>query len=144
MQIIPFYWVKIWWFFLMFKNMFENDLSNVLMVKLQTIDIYLGHMRHVFLLSSYLLWNSAKSKLFTFSMAGVYDMVCICRISGHISCQLKKLSLVCPRLMSTVCKLTIKTFKRSLLKKVLEHKKNHKVFTFSPQNCLLQFEVLVY
>ena len=37
--------VKIYDFFLMFKNIFENDLLNVLMVKLQTIDIYLGHTR---------------------------------------------------------------------------------------------------
>ena len=29
----------------MFKNFLEKDLSDVLMVKLQTIDIYLGHMR---------------------------------------------------------------------------------------------------
>ena len=32
-------------FFLMFKNIFKKDLLNVLMVKLQTIDIYPGHTR---------------------------------------------------------------------------------------------------
>ena len=37
--------VKICEFFLMFKNIFENDLLNVLMVKLQTVDIYLGYTR---------------------------------------------------------------------------------------------------
>ena len=39
---------KICEFFLMFKNIFKNDLLNVLMVKLQTIDIYLGHTRFSF------------------------------------------------------------------------------------------------
>ena len=32
-------------FFLMFKNIFKKDLLNVLMVELQTIDIYLGQTR---------------------------------------------------------------------------------------------------
>ena len=32
-------------FFLMYKNILKKDLLNVLMVKLQTIDIYLGHIR---------------------------------------------------------------------------------------------------
>ena len=45
------FWGEMWKcceIFLMFKNFFEKDLSNDLMVKLQTVDIYLGHMRHVF------------------------------------------------------------------------------------------------
>ena len=37
--------VKTLRFFLMFKNFFNKDLLNVLMVKLQTVDIYLGHTR---------------------------------------------------------------------------------------------------
>ena len=37
--------VKICDLFLMFKNIFNKDLLNVLMVKLQTVDIYLGHTR---------------------------------------------------------------------------------------------------
>ena len=37
--------VKICDFFLMFKNIFQKDLLNVLMAELQTIDIYLGHTR---------------------------------------------------------------------------------------------------
>ena len=37
--------VKIRDFFLMFKNFFNKDLLDVLMVKLQTVDIYLGHTR---------------------------------------------------------------------------------------------------
>ena len=36
-------------FFLMFKNFLKKDLLNVLMIKLQTIDIYLGHRGLVFL-----------------------------------------------------------------------------------------------
>ena len=31
--------------FFMFKNILNKDLLNVLMVKLQTVDIYLGHTR---------------------------------------------------------------------------------------------------
>ena len=37
--------VKICEFCLMLKNIFKKDLLNVLMVELQTIDIYLGHTR---------------------------------------------------------------------------------------------------
>ena len=37
--------VKICEYFLMFKNIFKTDLLNVLMVNLQTIDIYLAHTR---------------------------------------------------------------------------------------------------
>ena len=36
------------WFFLCSTTFFDKDLSNVLMVMLQTIDIYVGHMRRVF------------------------------------------------------------------------------------------------
>ena len=62
--------VKICEFFFMFKNIFENDLLNVLMAKLQTIDIYLGHTRlSLKSVSYFLLWNSVKPRLFTFSMA---------------------------------------------------------------------------
>ena len=37
--------VKTFVIFFMFKNLFNKDLLNVLMVKLQTVDIYLGHTR---------------------------------------------------------------------------------------------------
>ena len=84
--------------FLMFKNFFWKDLSNVLMVKLQTIDIHLGHMRRVFFnYHLFLGWNSMQPRLFTFLMAVLYAMVCICLISGNISYELKNLSLMCPR-----------------------------------------------
>ena len=42
-----------------------------------------------------MLWNSVKPRLFTFSIAVLYDMVRICQISGHISCHLKKPNYIC-------------------------------------------------